>query len=60
MYCHADVACLVLVDAGRDHIEGGPMEGACSIAVPAMITRPRTTAIRMSSTHSASGNANHR
>ena len=39
---------------------GGPTEGACSMAVHAMITRPRTSALRMPSTHPAIGNANHR
>ena len=35
-----------------DHVwEGGPTEGACSMAVPAMSTRPRTSALRM--THHA-------
>ena len=29
----------------------GPMEGACSLAVPAMSTRPKTSALRMPSTH---------
>ena len=32
----------------------GPTEGACSMAVPAMSTRLRTSAIRMPSTHPAS------
>ena len=31
----------------------GPTEGACSMAVPAMSTRPRTNALRMPSTHPA-------
>ena len=35
-------------------------EGACSMAVPAVSTRPRTSALRMPSTHPAIGNANHR
>ena len=39
---------------------GGPTEGACSMAVPAMSTRPRTSALRMPSTHPAIRNANHR
>ena len=34
----------------------GPSEGACSMAVPAVSTRPRTSALRMPSTHPA----NHR
>ena len=38
----------------------GPTEGACSLAVPAMSTRPRTSALRMHSTHPAIRNANHR
>ena len=29
----------------------GPTDGACSMAVPAMSTRPRTSALRMPSTH---------
>ena len=37
----------------------GPTEGSCSIAVPAMSNRPRTSALRMLSTHSATRNANH-
>ena len=40
--------------------EWGPTEGACSMAVPAMSTRPRTSALRMPSTHPAIRNANHR
>ena len=35
-------------------------EGACSMAVPAMSTRPRTSALRMPSTHPAIWNANYR
>ena len=31
----------------------GPTEGACSMAVPAMSTRPGTSALRMPSTHTA-------
>ena len=38
----------------------GPTEGACSMAVPAMSTRPRTSALQMPSTHPAIRNANHR
>ena len=38
----------------------GPTEGACSMAAPAMSTRPRTSALRMPSTHSTLGNVNHR
>ena len=38
----------------------GPKEGACSMAVPAMSTRPGTSALRMPSTHPAIRNANHR
>ena len=38
----------------------GPTEGACSMAVPAMSTRPRTSVLRMTSTHPATRNANHR
>ena len=38
----------------------GPTEGACTMAVPAMSTRPRTIALRMPSTHPAIRNANHR
>ena len=38
----------------------GPSEGACSMAVPAMSTRLRTSALRMPSTHPATRNANHR
>ena len=34
---------------GRSLLDGGP----CSMAVPAMITRPRTSALRMPSTHPA-------
>ena len=35
----------------------GPIEGACSMAVPAMSTRPTTSALRMPSTHPAIRNA---
>ena len=38
----------------------GPTEGSCSMAVPAMSTKPRTSALRMPSTHAAIRNANHR
>ena len=38
----------------------GPTEGTCSMAVPAMSTRPRTGALRMPSTRSAIRNANNR
>ena len=41
-------------------LRGGPTEGACSMAVPAMSTRPSTSALRMTSTHPAIRNANHR
>ena len=34
-------------------------EGACTMAVPAMRTRPRTSALRMHSAHPAIRNANH-
>ena len=37
----------------------GPTEGACSMAVPVIITRPRTSALRMPSTQPAIRNANH-
>ena len=37
-----------------------PTEGACSMSVPAMSTRPRTSALRMPSTHPVIRNANHR
>ena len=36
-----------------------PTEGACSMAVPAMSTRPRTSALRMPSTHPTIRNANY-
>ena len=36
------------------------MERACSMAVPAMSTRPRTSALRMPPTYPAIRNANHR
>ena len=39
---------------------GGPTDGACSMAVPSMSTRPRTSALRMPSTHPTIRNANHR
>ena len=35
-------------------------KGACSMVVPAMSTRPRTSALRMPSTHPTIMNANHR
>ena len=38
----------------------GPTEGACSMAVPIISTRPRTNVLRMPSTHPAFGNDNHR
>ena len=41
-------------------VGGGPTEGACSMTVPAMSKRPRTSALRMNSTHPAIMNANHR
>ena len=37
----------------------GPTEGSCSMAVPAMSTRPKTSALRMPSAHPALRNANH-
>ena len=36
----------------------GPTEGACSMAIPAMSTRPRNSALRMPSGHPAIRNAN--
>ena len=36
----------------------GPTKGACSLAVTAMSTRPRTSALRMPSTYPAIRNAN--
>ena len=51
---------MLVEDARGDRMEGGPTEGACSMAVPAMSTRPRTSALRMLSTHPAIRNANHR
>ena len=39
--------------------DDGPAEGACSMAVPAMSTRPRTSALRIPSTHPAIGNVNY-
>ena len=38
----------------------GPMEGACSMLVPAMSTRPKTSPLRRPSTHPAIKNTNHR
>ena len=38
----------------------GPTEGSCSMAVPAMSTRLRTSALPMPSTHPAIRNVNHR
>ena len=37
----------------------GPTKEACTMAVPSMSTRPRTSTLRMSSTHPAIRNANH-
>ena len=37
-----------------------PTEGACSMAVPAMSTRPSTSALRIPFTHPAIRKANHR
>ena len=39
---------------------GGPTKRACSMVAPAMTTRPRTSTLRMPSTHLAIRNANHR
>ena len=44
----------------RDFKAWGPTEGASSMAVHALITRPRTSALRRPSTHSAIRNVNHR
>ena len=41
-------------------IPGGPTEGACLIAAPSIDTRPKTSALRMPSTHPAIRNANNR
>ena len=38
----------------------GPTQGACSLAVLAINTRPMTSALRMPSTHPAIRNTNHR
>ena len=38
----------------------GTYRGSCMMAVPAMSTRPRTSALRVPSTHPAIRNANHR
>ena len=38
----------------------GPTEGTCSMAVPAMSTRPRTSALRLPSTNPAIRKANYR
>ena len=38
---------------------GGPTEGACSMTVPAMSIRHRTSALGMPSTHPAIRNPNH-
>ena len=50
-------------DAGSEEFQKchprGLTEGACSMAVPAMNTRPRTSTLRMPSTHPAIRNANH-
>ena len=43
-----------------DKRKRGPTEGACSMAVLAMSTRPMTSALRMPSTHPIIRNANHR
>ena len=42
------------------NIHWGPTEEACSMAVPTMSTRPRTSTLRMPSTHPAIRNDNHR
>ena len=56
----------VMVREGRLPVTGstriswrGPTEGACSMAVPVMSTRPRTSALRMPPTHPAIRKANH-
>ena len=48
------------VDGSRDCLYWGLTEGACSMAVSAMSTRPMASALRMSPTHPAIMNANHR
>ena len=45
---------------GKMSASRGPTEGACSMAAPAMSTRPKITAILMPSTHPSIWNANHR
>ena len=53
------------IDAGNKLIElmaeqkKEPTKRACSMAVPAMSTRPRTSALRMLSTHPTIRNANY-
>ena len=44
---------LQFVNAGRGCKGWGPTEGACSMVVPAMSTRPRTSALLMPSIHVA-------
>ena len=44
----------------RKLLNGGPTEGACSMAVPVMSTRTRISDLGMLSTHPAIRNANHR
>ena len=47
-------------DIGHVKLHWGPTKGACSMAVPGLSTRPRTSALRMPSAHPAIRNANHR
>ena len=48
------------IDITNEHKMEGLTEGACSMAVPAMSTGPRASALRMTSKHPAIRNANHR
>ena len=52
--------CGISMKDRRTNEERRPTEGACSMAVPDMSTRPRISALRMPSTHPAIRNANHR
>ena len=45
---------------GMNTSRTGPTEGACWMAVPAMSPRPRTSALRIPSTHPVIRNANYR
>ena len=60
-YINTVIICfaMIFVRNGLRCYYGGSTEITCSMAVPAMSTRPRTSALQMPSTHPIR-NANHR